>query len=237
MKCKVFHIYTLSCPKSGEIRYVGQTRQRPQSRYASHISSSKHNQKKDYTHCWIKSLLNDGLKPIMEIIEDATTIDREIYWIKYYRESGYNLTNYSDGGELGNFGKTWKMPDWRVATYKYNNNKPLIQLSLHGDFIREWESSREFCRHYNIGISTASVCILKKILCNGFIVMYKNDPYDISLVKIPKRVLVFDIKNNTKNIFKNSTEAAKSIKCDNSTVCKAAKNGNKVYKQFKIYYI
>jgi len=119
-------IYSLIDPISNEVRYIGKTIQKPESRHSSHISQSKHNKKKDYTHCWIKSLLNNNNKPILNIVEETYDITRETYWIKYYRELGCKLTNFTDGGELGNIGKTWKVKDSSKMGRKRIHKEPKI---------------------------------------------------------------------------------------------------------------
>jgi group I intron endonuclease len=92
----IAYIYVLICPKTGEVRYVGKT-VNPKSRYAGHLSWKGH------THVsrWIHSLINDGLKPILDIVDLCTKenwIERERYWIAYYRELGRDLTNLNGGG-------------------------------------------------------------------------------------------------------------------------------------------
>lgn len=92
-------IYVLFDPRDSEdIRYVGAT-QNPKKRLSVHLSD-----KKTFNHRanWIRSVLSDGVKPKMKVIEDAPDDDwqsREKYWIKYYRNAGFNLTNQTDGGD------------------------------------------------------------------------------------------------------------------------------------------
>lgn len=97
-------IYTLVAP-SGEIRYVGQTPY-PDRRLNHHICVAK---KYQYHKArWISGLLETGLRPIMEIIDvvpdnEADFWERE--YIQNYRERGFRLTNFSDGGEAPMRGK------------------------------------------------------------------------------------------------------------------------------------
>lgn len=93
------YFYTLTDPRENEIRYVGKTIN-PSSRKSLHFTG------KGKTHCanWIKNLLEDGLVPIMEIIDEITTdvheewMEKERYWIKLHRDMGCPLTNLADGG-------------------------------------------------------------------------------------------------------------------------------------------
>lgn len=88
----ITYIYSLKHPITNEVRYVGKTTS-PNRRYKEHIYKLN---KTDHKTNWIKSLLLDGLKPIMCIIEECIGEweDREKYWITQFN----NLTNLSDGG-------------------------------------------------------------------------------------------------------------------------------------------
>jgi group I intron endonuclease len=92
-------IYVLKESVDGEVRYVGKTIQKPQKRLKNHLSDKEINHRTN----WINSLLLQGLEPIMEIIEtvpyDQDWVEREKYWIKYYRDAGCNLVNATDGGD------------------------------------------------------------------------------------------------------------------------------------------
>lgn len=90
---KKTYIYTLSHPVTKEVRYVGKTINIKR-RYKQHLYD-KHNNHKS---CWVKSLRNKNLKPIINILEECYNHDwkeREIYWISQYN----NLTNFSKGGD------------------------------------------------------------------------------------------------------------------------------------------
>jgi predicted GIY-YIG superfamily endonuclease len=94
------YIYGLRCPLSNEIRYVGQTRKLKE-RFSSHKFDLRDNYHKAN---WIKKLerLNvlDELK--MEVLEECTIEElneKEIYWIKYYKDQGNKLVNCTDGGD------------------------------------------------------------------------------------------------------------------------------------------
>lgn len=91
-------IYTLEHPITKEVRYVGKTSKRLKDRYWNHISCFYNNSYKDN---WIKSLLNQGLRPVikeLDICEDDGNA-LETYWIAQFRAWGFKLTNLTDGGE------------------------------------------------------------------------------------------------------------------------------------------
>jgi group I intron endonuclease len=93
-------IYGLVDPLSSQIRYIGKA-DNPAKRYFRHL---RENIKNPRTHkeCWIASLLKNNLKPILEIIEEtdaASWVEREKYYIAYYKSKKVDLTNATDGGE------------------------------------------------------------------------------------------------------------------------------------------
>lgn len=99
---KTIYIYTLSCPISKEIRYVGKTIS-IKKRLQSHLDYAKNpKRKRRHVSDWILSLLNQNLKPIITIIEETDEDNwahREMYWIKHFKSLHFNLCNLTDGGE------------------------------------------------------------------------------------------------------------------------------------------
>jgi hypothetical protein len=99
---ELIYIYTLTDPLTNEIRYVGKTTQSPIKRYLQHLNNSK--KRKTYVNIWINDLLNDGLKPIIKVVDkctDCNWIELEKRWtIKIYEENKKlcNLT-YIDNKE------------------------------------------------------------------------------------------------------------------------------------------
>jgi len=85
------YIYTLSHPITNEVRYVGKTINIKR-RYKQHL----YDKRKTYKANWVRSLKNNGLKPILTIVEECENNwqDRERFWISKFD----NLTNFSLGG-------------------------------------------------------------------------------------------------------------------------------------------
>ena len=89
----IHYIYTLKHPITNEVRYVGKTI-RPKRRLAEHL----YQHPKNHRGNWVKSLLKQGLKPTLEVIEECNDNNweqREKFWITQFD----NLTNSTDGGE------------------------------------------------------------------------------------------------------------------------------------------
>lgn len=97
-------IYKLIDPITLEIRYIGKTIQKLECRLNRHISDAKRLiENKSHKNNWIRSLLNNNLKPKIELIEENIDVNKwgeiEMMYINKFRGLGYDLTNNSDGGE------------------------------------------------------------------------------------------------------------------------------------------
>ena len=90
-------IYILIDPRNNQVRYVGKT-DNIRKRYNHHLIDNY----KSYKTAWIKSLKNEKLKPIMEVIDEVPLnewVFWEKYWISQMKAWGFKLTNLSNGGE------------------------------------------------------------------------------------------------------------------------------------------
>jgi len=93
-------IYILIDPRNGHVRYVGKTNN-PLKRLSKHISVAKKSTK-SHKNAWIKGLLNDNFKPILEVIDEIDEKDWifwEVYWISQFKTWSFNLLNVMSGGE------------------------------------------------------------------------------------------------------------------------------------------
>jgi len=124
-------IYSLVCPFTDEIHYVGKSTQ-GMLRPTQHLTESHSEKIKE----WVNSLKEIGHAPIIKILEyvrkEEDLDGRERYWIQYYLNKGNNLLNsclitpmmisphldelLGDGGELtmNKIGKFLKMRRKRV---------------------------------------------------------------------------------------------------------------------------
>lgn len=101
-------IYSLSCPNTKVVRYIGQTRVSVNTRYNQHKYQWKRCKRLNHVNSWIKSLYKKGLFPVVEIIEDNIPLieldEKEIQYIKIFKSIGANLTNHQAGGRAYNNG-------------------------------------------------------------------------------------------------------------------------------------
>lgn len=132
------YIYSLSCPKTGQIRYVGKTNNLKK-RLFGHLSLSRKPGKKTHVQCWIGSLLNESINPIIEMLDKVPTdewVFWEEYWISQIKYWGFELTNKTNGGDgvdpETNMGRVLsdehkkKISDSVKQTHK---NRPLYNLT------------------------------------------------------------------------------------------------------------
>jgi hypothetical protein len=91
-------IYALVDPRSGEIRYIGWTVQKPEKRLLGHLNDHSRNHRTN----WLNSLKSIGDRPILRQIQRLSASEApssEKYWIRHFREAGCPLVNSTDGGE------------------------------------------------------------------------------------------------------------------------------------------
>lgn len=86
-------IYALTCPHSGEVRYIGQSKN-IKARYRQHLKPSGHSPKDS----WVKSLRASGEKPGISVLEITDKLDEaEKIWISKFVDRP-NLLNLNSGG-------------------------------------------------------------------------------------------------------------------------------------------
>lgn len=190
-------IYVLKDPITLEIRYIGKTIKTLDERLAQHYHSPKRNNY--HNACWVGSLRKKGLKPIIELLE---LVDEEVWeetekrYIKNFRNLGYDLTNYSDGGSTGMLGKNHtketrlkmsrkgKDHSWYGRKHSIETKlkisesisnlqkKPILQIDLETKkIIKEWDSLKEAKEVYGKAIGECARG--KSKTSKGYIWKYK----------------------------------------------------------------
>lgn len=104
---KAVFIYALRDPRTGNLRYCGQTSD-PDDRLSKHLNAARQEKNKFYNACWIRSLLALKLKPVMEILDVVPDCESDFWereYIQNFRERNFDLTNFSDGGNAPMRGK------------------------------------------------------------------------------------------------------------------------------------
>lgn len=108
----IIKIYALKDPLTHKVEYVGKTGDNLKLRLDQHICKAKQADAKGPRDKWIRTLLAQNMRPVIDIIETVTGDwqERERYWIAYYKNSmGHKLKN----GTLGGLGVQTKAPHAR----------------------------------------------------------------------------------------------------------------------------
>lgn len=94
-------VYVLSDPRDNAIRYVGVSSRSAYRRLWEHIHRALKTPLRNHRVCWIRSLLQRGLEPVLTIVESGTGdwAESERTWIAAFRGIGCNLVNGTDGGD------------------------------------------------------------------------------------------------------------------------------------------
>lgn len=90
-------IYGLCDPRSGCLRYIGQSK-RLHKRFWRHCNPQPHD--RSHRGCWLRGLRNAGLEPDLVVLEEATSATAaiiEAFWIASLRAAGADLVNTTDG--------------------------------------------------------------------------------------------------------------------------------------------
>jgi len=93
------YIYVINDPRTGLVRYVGKTAD-PKQRFRKHLTAKN----KSLSSKWIRGMLDIGLKPTFEIIDECTEADwqeKERRYIILFKSIGAKLLNQMPGGEGG----------------------------------------------------------------------------------------------------------------------------------------
>lgn len=93
------YVYGLIDPrKPNHIKYIGKTKN-VKRRFTLHLYTR--NKENTYKAKWIKSLIEQSVKPeivVIEVTDSETINERERFWIAYYRSLGQAEANHRDGG-------------------------------------------------------------------------------------------------------------------------------------------
>ena len=110
---KTVYIYIILNPITNEVRYVGKTTNIKR-RFYQHL----HTKLNSYCSKWIFSLLKQNIIPEFSIIDEVTEDNWqfwETYWIAQFKSWGFNLINYTNGGDGSTFGNQTTFKKGNIA--------------------------------------------------------------------------------------------------------------------------
>lgn len=103
----IYTIYSLSCPETKSVFYIGVTIRDLKTRLSCHISDAK-----GYNYPVYKFMGGLTKPPIIEAIEEIDTDDKfeaqmvEKYWIEQFRQWGYSLYNTESNKSIIKYKRT-----------------------------------------------------------------------------------------------------------------------------------
>lgn len=123
-------IYALTCPDTGDIRYIGKANDL-ESRLKSHVYESS---KRNRPVCkWIKGLVSCGKTPVIKLIEECSIecwpeVERK--WISFFRLSCKDLLNVASGGD---------QPSQTIEQRRLNGSRNANKIHKDPELKRLWE--------------------------------------------------------------------------------------------------
>lgn len=242
-------IYTLSDPRSNQIRYVGKANN-PWNRYTNHFNSAR--DKNTHKRNWINSLRKDGLRPELIIIDEVSKNEWR-YWEKFYislfKTWGFSLLNYTEGGDGVTFGNSgsWKkgniphnkgkecsketkqkIKDKLIGRSNINSYKAIIQYDLNYNVIKKYKCIKDAVGESNGYFITSKIsacCSGKRNHHRNYIWKYDDSNEiiikDINLLKKP--VIQYDLNLNELDRFESIKEASMRTKISESGIVRCCK--------------
>lgn len=152
------YIYTLSDPRTNEIRYIGKTNNLHQ-RMKEHIKMWGCDKQRCKLDNWKLGLKNNNLCPIFEVLDEVLVEELdywEKYWISQMKTWGFKLLNMTEGGDglinpseetrrkIGEKSKG-RIPSeetrTKISKSNYNKGSILIVYNDQGEYINEYPNS------------------------------------------------------------------------------------------------
>lgn len=94
------NVYSLVDPRTGNVRYVGQTQQKIAHRLSRHVAAANYG-RQSLVSQWMREVLAEGLRPKIVLLEQVPLSDgdqAEKDWIADFKFDGYELLNETLGG-------------------------------------------------------------------------------------------------------------------------------------------
>ena len=233
-----YYIYTLSHPITNEVKYIGKTNNISK-RYSAHLNDKS----KSYKNSWIKSLLNEDLLPVIEILEEFDNellcYNAEIYWIEQFRSWGFNLTNLQTGGIGGNSEslKLDKNPNAKISietvlsikNYLLNTDKTIEELAL----IHDCKESTIQNIKYGSWSEITGFTGKEKWVRKASVEKRRNALKDCGLYERQSiKVLQYDLDNNFIQKFNSISEASEKTNTNRTSLSQCLNNKLKSANKF-----
>lgn len=242
---KIF-IYVLKDPETHHIRYVGQTNNIKR-RLQAHISRAryrKYHSARWITSLLNRNLR--PILEIVEECNRSNLTTREQFWIAHYRKE-YDLTNITNGGEgcvgySSRLGSRWtdkqrlnysvsrkgiKVNHTTQGNYKrklgitkyfLGTKKPILQYTLDGIFIKEYESCVDAATILKLApAGIRQCCYNRQQKCGDYMWKFKTQVIALNIKPFEKininfiPILQLDINGNILQEFKSIKDASEKL--------------------------
>lgn len=226
---KIFHIHNPDVLYIGSASSSKKWREGFKQRWIEHLKClNKNNHHSPFLQRIVNKYGIEGLRfEILEKCSPDKCIQQEQIWldsIKPFDQNGYNTCRVA-GSSLG-----YKFPE-----EKKSNRKPIIQYSLNGEFIKQWDSLNQASRDLNINVSSIKDCCKKRFKqIKGYIFRYLDDSLDIpdkTTLRLPMIIECF-YKDQLMHVGKFS-EIIDVVPDKKLAVYKSIKYGNFTKKEWK----
>ncbi len=190
------------------IRYVGKANN-IRKRLFCHLTANNL-RKSSHKNNWVKGLLTNGLKPIIEIVDEVPIAEWQFwekFWISQFKSWGFSLTNLTDGG------------DTVTPVIKFGDKNPNYNKTINdGDILKL----------INNGLSQKEIAL--KLNTNIALISNRMKKFNINFRKNRgKRISSGDTHNFRSDITEkiilglikkgfSINKIAKTLKADNSTI-------------------
>lgn len=241
-KEKTYVFYTLSASDDpNNIRYVGTTSLTVAQRFRGHKYCAMHKEKRGLpVHKWMFSKYERNLNIIHMQIDsclESEWEERERYWIKYYKDQGFELLNIDKGGR-GVITAEMRSKS-SIERSIEAKRKPVIALNIDGTLYKEFPSIREAASECNINNMQSIFNVLHKMnkSAGGYIWVFKDEydstkNYSYKKEYSSKCVYKFDDKFKLVESFESKMAAIQSFGITSYTGLTNAIKYKKLYKGF-----
>lgn len=219
----MYIIYKLYDPRDEKKtpRYIGITASSLNKRYKEHIHHSIHRKRNTHVYNWIRLLLKQNIKPLIEPIDFANSkkeaFEKEINYILEFKKQNIKLTNSTEGGD-------------------FIERKRVKQFDTKGNLIKIWETISTVERELGISNSHISSCckgLYGRKTVGGFVWRYEEDEFNkypvtpqinVSKIAIKKPIVQVDKNLNFIKEWSHSQEIENELGIKRSNICWVCKN-------------
>lgn len=244
---KQVYIYALIDPRNNQIRYVGKANN-PYERYKNHFNSAR--DKNTHKRNWINNVRKDGFRPELLII-DLVNINEWHFWEKFYislyKSYGFDLLNYTEGGDGSTFGNKGSFKKGNIPYNKGmsiseetkrkirenyvpndGSNVKVIQYDLDFNLIKKYKSISEAVKESNNYFNSGKIsacCMFKRKQHRNYIWRY-DDGKEIIKEKVTllrKKVIQYDKQMNKINEYNSIKDASYKLNIFEAGICACCK--------------